>query len=303
MKLPKIGLEEALDSIREQVSIQDKNFIILFENKARKEYFGKDNTGKKCFEAYRSFNSPCPDCVLKPILEERVQKSSGILEFKERDGSIKYFEISATPYFDKNGNLLGGIEVIRDITERINLQMRLERETIMDYLTGIYNRRGLDDKLRTLKQLSKVHNHPLSLCFIDMDFLKQYNDSFGHEQGDIALKTLAKILANTARPGDVYGRSGGEEFLFILPETSLEESIEIAQSFRSSIEATRIPVLEGINTERIVYKYKTPEKITVSIGLSSFPETSQLEFLIGDADKALYRAKEEGRNKLVVYKK
>lgn len=303
MTIPKIGLEEALDSIQEQVSIQNKEFTIIYENRARQIAHGGNNLGEKCFGAYRGLQQPCPGCILKPVLEGKTQANSGVLKVEDPNGEIKYLEISATPYSDKDGNLIGGIEIVRDITERMVLQQKLEIETITDPLTGIYNRRGLDDKLRTLKQLSEIHNHPLTIFFIDLDFLKQYNDSFGHPQGDLALQKLADILRNTARPGDVYGRIGGEEFLFILPETDLNESIRIAELLRISVELMKVPISESLQTDKVIYQHKTPERITVSIGISSYPETSQLEFLVGDADEALYQAKEKGRNQIQTFNK
>ncbi len=169
--------------------------------------------------------------------------------------------------------------------QAINSQLRVM--TVTDPLTGMYNRRYIVDHLdRELKQ-SKRTNQPLSIIMADLDNFKNYNDRFGHIAGDEALKELGGLLAYSIRETDVVARYGGEEFLIFLNHTDKAGAIKAAEKLRLAV-GERIFDLRGEKT-----------RITISLGVSSSPEDgTSFDELVEAADKALYDAKDKGRNRV-----
>jgi|APLak6261674860_1056103.scaffolds.fasta_scaffold00034_21 diguanylate cyclase (GGDEF)-like protein len=169
------------------------------------------------------------------------------------------------------------------------LQKQLSEQANRDALTGLYNRRYLDSTLERELARCQREGLPLSLMLIDLDHFKQINDTYGHQAGDEVLKQLADTLNTQARSADIVCRFGGEEFLLLLPNMPLAVARERAEQWRSGFAATTIAFGEF----RI--------HGTLSIGLSSYPgHGTSPQALIRSADRALYRAKSEGRNRVVV---
>lgn len=161
-----------------------------------------------------------------------------------------------------------------------------EQLSVTDPLTGLMNRRYLEERIAEEITRSKRHRFSLSLMMLDVDDFKAYNDKFGHPAGDTALRTVAEILKETLRGADVAARYGGEEFAILLPQTSSEEAAQIGERIRKRIERTEFP-------ER---------KVTVSIGIASCSnEVDTLRDLISAADVALYAAKNHGRNNVQIF--
>ena len=175
-----------------------------------------------------------------------------------------------------------------DITERKLLEEELRRQAHVDYLTGIYNRRHFME--RAEQELSRAHRYakPLSMLMLDIDHFKQINDRHGHKVGDTVLKAVADLSQATFRDVDIVGRLGGEEFAALLPETDQPAALEAAERLRATIANARIP-LPGA----------PPVSFSVSIGVSSMdsPEDN-IDALLQRADKALYKAKDSGRNRV-----
>ena len=171
----------------------------------------------------------------------------------------------------------------------IKLQEKLKQRSIRDPLTGLYNRGYMEETLGREISYAKRANDALAVMLLDIDHFKRYNDKYGHETGDMVLCTLAKLLQDSVRAGDVACRYGGEEFLLILPRISQEEAVERAESLRR--EAKNI---------QLFHAGKMLENITLSLGLAVFPENATTQSgLLNLADEALYRAKEEGRDRVV----
>jgi diguanylate cyclase (GGDEF)-like protein len=166
--------------------------------------------------------------------------------------------------------------------------MKLEART--DFLTGLYNRRYIIERLEMLLEQARLHKLVFSLFMIDIDHFKQINDTFGHEAGDVVLQEIAQIMTKNIRFEEVIGRFGGEEFIAIVPEVGLVEAEIIADRLRKQID-THIFTIGPQNI-----------KITVSIGVSqwSTKNNDDIQSLIARIDKALYMAKEKGRNCTVV---
>ena len=177
----------------------------------------------------------------------------------------------------------------RELRRRYRTERMLSELAATDALTGLANRRVLDERLRLEWDRTQRAADPLTLLMIDVDHFKAFNDRHGHHGGDEALRTVAQVIGtNIRRPADLAARYGGEEFAVVLPHTDAKGAWVIAEHIRSSIE--HLPRVAG--DER---------PITVSIGLSSWDKRSRmsLEALLLSADRALYEAKHTGRNRIV----
>ena len=177
----------------------------------------------------------------------------------------------------------------RELRRRYRAERVLSELAATDALTGLANRRILDERLRLEWDRAQRSAEPLTVLMIDVDHFKAFNDRHGHHGGDAALRTVAQVIgSNIRRPADLAARYGGEEFAVVLPHTDAKGAWVIAEHIRSSIE--HLPRVEG--DER---------PITVSIGLSSWDKRSRLtlEELLLSADQALYEAKHSGRNRIV----
>ncbi len=168
-------------------------------------------------------------------------------------------------------------------------QTDLRNLAILDGLTGVYNRREFNLQLRAELERSERYQHPCSLIMMDIDYFKKLNDTHGHQAGDEALRVVATLLKQEVRPTDRVARYGGEEFAVILPETTGEQALGVAQRLRETIAIASIPISEGM----II-------KVTVSMGVATFPtDATSEEALLSLADRSLYSAKKSGRNRVV----
>ena len=188
-----------------------------------------------------------------------------------------------------NGLVLEGI--VLDITERKRLEQELSELATLDPLTGQFNRRETERILQEELVRAERYGRQLALLWVDLDHFKAVNDSWGHAIGDQVLRTVSLRLADSIRSVDTLGRFGGEEFLVVLPEMSVEEACEAAERLRRRVVSEPVPVVAGQALD-----------MTVSIGVAVFPNHGQsAEELCGRADKAMYLAKNLGRNRVEVY--
>ena len=168
----------------------------------------------------------------------------------------------------------------------------LERLSLYDQLTGLANRRHFDQTLEKFFSAAKRYKVPLSLIICDVDYFKLYNDHYGHQQGDICLAAVGKVLeGQTKRPNDLACRYGGEEFTLILPETNLHNARMIAEMVRQAVFFQHIPHAQS----------RVADRVSLSLGVATYiGQFSQTHQLIKAADDALYQAKEKGRNRVEV---
>jgi len=178
------------------------------------------------------------------------------------------------------------------VIEAKRLTWVLKESSVKDQLTGLYNRRFLEEYIDTLVARVSRKNEVIGLLMCDLDFFKEVNDRFGHDVGDTVLKETANILSKNARASDLVVRFGGEEFLVILVDVKEDEAIDVAERIRRNVEAHTIKIFGAIIQK------------TISIGISEFPkDTENFWESIKYADIALYRAKETGRNRIVRFTK
>ncbi|RKX27186.1 MAG: hypothetical protein DRP45_01665 [Candidatus Zixiibacteriota bacterium] len=174
--------------------------------------------------------------------------------------------------------------------QNAELHRQTEELSIIDELTEAYNYRYFVQKLHEERKRAVRYSLPLSVVMVDIDWFKKINDSYGHEVGNVVLKTLADVIRQCVRDVDIFARYGGEEFVVILPQTPLSEAEHIGERIREQVEQTIITVGASVKL-----------KITVSIGVSSYPENERSEEeLLEAADQAMYQAKKSGKNLVCV---
>ena len=197
---------------------------------------------------------------------------------------LRGFAAGADDYVTKPFNLDELLARVRAGLRIVSLQKTLRRQSVIDDLTQLRNRRGADQELEARFAGAIRYQRPLALAVIDVDHFKSINDRFGHPAGDAVLQDVAAVLREASRATDVVSRIGGEEFSVLLPETGLFEAIHFGEKIRALAGAAQI---DGT-------------AITVSVGVASLPHSrfTSSEELVFAADHALYRAKHKGRNRV-----
>ncbi|VAX02186.1 diguanylate cyclase (GGDEF domain) [hydrothermal vent metagenome] len=172
------------------------------------------------------------------------------------------------------------------ILESLELQQLHEQKSKNDVLTNLFNRRWLDEMLPRIFERYQTQNSSFSIIMLDIDHFKHYNDNYGHLSGDAAIRSIAATITDNIRPNDMAARYGGEEFMVLLPETNKEEAEIIAERLRVAVK-----------TKKIVSENKAElPSITASFGIATSYKNVSLIDLICNADTALYKAKENGRD-------
>jgi diguanylate cyclase (GGDEF)-like protein/PAS domain S-box-containing protein len=241
---------------------------------------------------------------------------------RKKDGTPIWCSMTATAQYDEQGNIKWVDSVTKDITERKKAQEVLqtahdeldarvrertadlaetnelllaeiaERKRVeeklrelseKDPLTMIYNRRKLFELLGREVEKAKRYSRPLSLIMLDLDHFKKVNDKYGHNRGDIVLKTTTSIVDNVIRKADIFARYGGEEFIVLSPETGLQSAVALAEKIRTSVER---------------HSYPAVGTVTISAGVAELSSRDSGAVLIKKADEALYAAKNKGRNRV-----
>lgn len=207
-----------------------------------------------------------------------------------RDGSGRraWLQVSGAPLH--HGDRLEGVVVsFADITQVKELEARLRREAYRDELTDLYNRRYFLEALARAVLAARRHGHPLCVAFCDLDHFKTINDTWGHAVGDRALQAFSETLAGALRRDDLAARMGGDEFALLFAHSPAEKSAIFLDRLREQVAALQVEAEPG-----------TLLRLTASIGVADFQAEWEPEQLLDAADRALYRAKAAGRNRVVV---
>ena len=176
---------------------------------------------------------------------------------------------------------------------RANSYSKILQYATIDALTNLNNRRQFELRLGQEIATTKRQNNPLCAMMIDIDFFKKVNDTYGHANGDAVLRSVATIIKSVLRESDIPSRYGGEEFAVLLPYTHIQEAQIVGERLRKAVESHTIP----INTDDLEEK---SINVTISMGLAEFNSLETGEELFQRADKALYTAKESGRNRVCI---
>ena len=279
-------------------------------------YAPEELVGSNAFELFHSQDKRRIQNDYLQLLKDNEQ-STLTYRLKTKNGEYKWVETTAQAVRNETDEIEEIVCVTRDITNRkqaeIDLKDTNQQLTILSYqdgLTQIPNRRYFEQQLEKEWQRLARSSEPLSLLMVDIDYFKEYNDTYGHQQGDQCLKKVAATLEEVIkRPADEVMRYGGEEFAVILPETDEAGAVEVGERLRKEIEELKIAnVNAGVEDKaesEVEDKFKSKSKsyLTVSVGIATIIPTAvgDKELLIEQADKALYRAKENGRNQVLIY--
>jgi diguanylate cyclase (GGDEF)-like protein/PAS domain S-box-containing protein len=294
-------LNTIFDSIRDPFSIVDRNFQIIRVNDAYARMRNKKPSeliGRKCHEVLHNRVSVCEGCTVsstfnsaKPSVKDKFMTL--------HDGSRIWVEISTYPILDDAGRVSHTVEYTRDITDRKRseeekqlLIEKLEYLSSTDGLTGLMNRRALTDSLVYEIDRAKRYNSEMSLILCDIDNFKEINDACGHDAGDKALQIIAASLKTILRKADLAGRYGGDEFMLILPETSVKGAEKIAEKILGVVRNAEMNFIEDKSI-----------RLSLSIGLSRLEADSDtVDSLIKRTDDAMYASKEGGRDRVSTVK-
>jgi diguanylate cyclase (GGDEF)-like protein len=195
--------------------------------------------------------------------------------------------VYTTCFFELSAN--SAYKTIQEIREKEKAHLiALEKLSVTDQLTGLRNRRYFDDHFAIERKRAKRYNKALSLIMIDIDNFKKINDAYGHQVGDSVLQAFSNLLQENVRPSDTISRWGGEEFIILLPSTSSENAIVVAQKIQSAVN---------------LYHFSEVGNLTASFGVSNVePNSNSNRDSVNQADQALYEAKKQGRNRVVAFK-
>ena len=290
-------LNTIFDSIRDPFCIFDSDFRIIRVNEAYAQLKNKaadDLVGKKCHEVLQNRDTVCEACVVEKTFHSAdpcAKDKSVVLD----DGTEVWMEIYTYPILDEEGNVSHTIEYTRDITDRKKsedekkrLIDKLEYLSRTDSLTGLINRRALTDRLAYEIDRAKRYSSELSLILCDIDNFKDINDTFGHDAGDRALQTISATLKTILRKTDIAGRHGGDEFMLILPETSIKGAESLAEKLLNDVRDADLKLTSG-----------KPVRLSLSIGISGFAAgTDTSDSLVKRADGAMYASKQGGRDRV-----
>ncbi len=282
-------LTRYIDMIEHNIAISktDANGTIIYTSEALSNITGytKDELiGQKhcCFKS---------ECTHESVYRElwstitSAKTWRGELLDAKKNKELFWAELTINPDFDENGEIVGYLAIWHDITDK----KRVEQLIVIDPLTELYNRRHLDNELNRIIDLHVRESQSFGFLMIDIDYFKAYNDFYGHQQGDAALIAVAKTIKNSLhRPGDSAFRFGGEEFCAILSNTNEEGLLIVANNIKTAI--------ENLNIE---HQKSELGYLSVSIGIAAMnaiPTTFDETVMV--ADKALYAAKESGRNRV-----
>ncbi|MBN1256973.1 MAG: diguanylate cyclase [Planctomycetes bacterium] len=336
------------------VLIVDSEFNVLEMSRVLSERYAKENSGEP-FKTYELLynpprTKPDPEMPLAKALQSG-KISRDTVRLKEA-GNLVWWDMSAAPLTDKQGQITGAVLIMHDVTHEREMEQKLrdeaernkkaeeeanqnakrlrevmakqddftdllmdaqrearqqrdeaeqakqkleeanvqlEKLSITDPLTGLYNRRRFFNAFGQEIIRATRYHHPLSLIMLDIDLFKNVNDTYGHPVGDEVLRGMAAILNQQVRETDILARYGGEEFVMMLSETEAESAKIIAERLRQNIESA------------VFIKNKPELRITVSMGVSSQKGTLEPNAILAAADEALYQAKRSGRN-CVVFK-
>ena len=208
---------------------------------------------------------------------------------KQGNGQFAQVELQAVPLFDEQGRLQGVAEFYRDLARNSGKQLNTFRDLKLaatrDALTNVANRRELENHLVAMvEEFTEKNGEPFSVIFADADHFKRVNDTYGHSVGDQVLIDLARLLTQETYSGELVGRYGGEEFIILCPDTNLEQAARRAERLRATLRKFKIGGIDRL-------------RVTASFGVAQSEPGDSVESLLRRADKALYKAKEEGRDR------
>lgn len=298
------------DASPDAIVMFDINYRILIASKSANEVLGFEGdclVGENILQFFVDKESKRIEKNIRRVFNENNIGTTNYRGKKNNNSTI--YEVNSRAIKDENGNSINLVSIIRDVTQKVILEevlearekqykelaKELERKNIslservsIDNLTGIKNRYYFDERIKEEVDLAKRQKASFSLLLFDLDHFKLVNDNFGHDVGDKVLKRVTDAVSKIIRSYDIFARWGGEEFVVLMPNTTEAEAVPAAEKIRKTVEDISHPDIE---------------KITISIGIAIWEADDDVDQIFVKADKALYTAKNQGRNRVIVYKK
>jgi diguanylate cyclase (GGDEF)-like protein/PAS domain S-box-containing protein len=289
--------EQLVENLYDGVYFVDTKRKIIYWNKGAEELTGysADNAvGKHCFDNFLNHidgqgQSLCLNgCPLSTTMADG-QRHEAELFLQHRDGHRVAVSVRTSPIKDSSGTVIGAVEVFSDVSAKKKLERRaaaLEHMALNDSVTGIPNRRYTQLKIRQAIQEMRQFGRSVGILLFDLDHFKKVNDEYGHDAGDVVLRTASRTLANGLRPADFVGRWGGEEFLAIVLDVSQDELAALGERSRALLAQSPTRVDQA-------YIY-----VTASIGATLVKTDDTQVSVVSRADQLMYRSKITGRNRV-----
>jgi diguanylate cyclase (GGDEF)-like protein/PAS domain S-box-containing protein len=290
------------DNLYDGVYFVDSERKIRYWNRGAERiagYSAGEMEGRSCFSSLLDHidSRGCHLCLAHQCPLMHALKSGGTscerVSLRHKDGRRIAVDIHVMPIHDGDGQVIGAVEVFRDATPVVALEAALAklRDLAMkDPLTGLANRRHLDEMLDLRLSLFRSTGLPFSVLMVDLDHFKRINDTHGHAEGDRVLIRFGAIARAACRTDDIVGRFGGEEFLILLPEVGLDRARTVAERLRRSV-ASQMDATAPAGSG--------PVGLTISVGVTQAVQGETAEELLARADAAMYRAKAAGRDRVV----
>ncbi len=295
----KFSFEKIVNDLHDGLYFVNKDRVITYWNKAAERISGfsaDEVIGRACSDNilthvdYEGTNLCCKLCPLAATISDGQPRETNVY-MHHKDGHRIPVSVRASTLTDEEGNITGGIELFTDISNQMANELRvqeLEKLALLDKLTQLPNRNYIENEVYSIFEEIKRYKIPFGILFIDIDNFKQINDTYGHDIGDEVLQLVANTFTTNARPFDIYGRWGGEEFIAIIRNINNHDLKNLGNRVRCLVESSYI-----------THKNKKLN-VTISIGATLVNESDSMESCIKRADKLLYKSKLNGRNCLMI---
>ncbi|MBQ7275391.1 MAG: GGDEF domain-containing protein [Clostridiales bacterium] len=295
--------ELVLDTIKfhcaDTIYFKDRESRFLWNSQQHADQFGvkspQEMVGKTDYDYFPEEFADKALEVERQIIETG-EPMLNVEEEWEKDDETRYLLASKYPFRNKEGEIIGTWGITRDITELRHLEKELERSYMkvqrlarVDDVTGLYNRRYFYENLERVCSIYDRREDEISfsLIAIDVDNMKFINDQYGQQKGDDVLRHVASSMLNAIRKSDICFRTGGDEFAVLLPDCDKQAAVGVAKSITKNVSDQAVPLGES--------KF---EKITISIGVATYVQGTDISEIISAADRKLYKAKRNGKNQL-----
>lgn len=288
-----------VEDLHDGLYFVNKDRVITFWNKAAEHISG--------FTAEEVVGRPCSENILTHVDEEGKSLCLGMCPIAEamkegdsreakiymhhKNGHRIPVSVRVSSLVDEEGKVIGGVELFTDISNQAANELRvkeLERLALLDSLTQLANRNYIENEIQSRFEENKRFKVSFGILFIDIDHFKQFNDTYGHHAGDDVLKFVANTFTANARPFDLYGRWGGEEFVGVIRNINKSDLETLGKRMVSLIESSYL--MHG--SEKL--------KVTISMGATLIREKDTVDSLLKRADELMYQSKSEGRNRLTI---
>ena len=299
MQLDNVQLADVLENLHDGLYFTDTHRVITFWNHAAERitgYTAAEVLGRSCaanilVHVDTDGRSLCGGlCPLAMAMADSVGREAEVF-LRHKDGHRVPVLVRTGPLKDRQGQVVGGIELFTDLSNILanNSRVReLEQLALLDNLTQLANRTYLLREIEARFEEMRRYGIPFGLLFMDIDFFKRFNDTYGHDVGDAVLKLVANTFVANSRAFDVYGRWGGEEFVGVIRSIDAEDLVVLGNRMRVLV------------NQSFLMHDEARLGVSISLGATVAKPDDTAESLIKRADQLLYRSKKEGRNRLTL---